>query len=618
MTMSKSVSSDPYARKWWVLVAVCMALFMVMLDATVVNVSIQSITKGIGASFSDAEWVLNAYTLVFASMLVTFGRLGDMFGRKRFFVTGLLVFGTGSLMCGLAATPAILIAARVLQALGGAFMVPATLSLTAASFPPHQRGMAMGIWGAVSGAATAAGPLLGGVLTDAFSWRYIFFINLPIVLIAIPFALWAIPESKDNRSHKVDWLGAALSVGVLASLCYGLIEGPKVGWGDARTLSYFGLAAVVLMLFLAWERRAKEPIIDLRLFRNRGFSAGSASGAVLMFGMMGLFFLVPMYLQAQLGYTARATGLAMTPMSAAILVAAPMAGRLSDRIGSRWLMFAGMLTAAVSVFWLSFLSAGDGWQWLILPLVLAGVGMGLVMAPMTSAVMAVAPKGEEGAASGVLSTMRAIGGVFGVAVLGAVFSTAMASNMVKALPSVQALPTAAIPYVTQVVENSSSGMGGTGFDEATLRSQVPTAAMLPLIEGAIRDAANETLPAAMQQPIADAVVAAAATGGSLDGASMMEALTPVMQKMGASGGGMPVDAAAFTAFGTAVGNDIAKNFALMGKSLASAASESFVSALRKAFRLASIVLAIGALLALLVKPGKNEESTLEPIRAAEQ
>lgn len=619
--MSTSLQEGKYARKWWVLLAVCLALFMVMLDATVVNVSVPAISQGLGATFAQAEWVLNAYTLVFASLLVTCGRLGDMFGRKRFFMIGLGVFGIGSLLCGLATTPAFLIAARAFQAFGAAFMMPATLSLTAVSFPANERGMAMGIWGAVSGVATAAGPLLGGVLTDAFSWRYIFFINLPVVLLAIPFTLWAVPENRDEHPHKVDWLGSLLSVALLGSLCYGLIQGPDWGWTDSRTLTYFGVALVVLVMFLIWERRAEEPIMDLRLFRHSAFSAGSASGAVLMFGMMGMFFLLPMYLSGQLGYSAADTGLAMTPMSGAILLSAPMAGKVSDKIGSRWLIFAGMLTAALAVFWLSFLPAGAEWQWLAAPLILAGVGMGLVMAPMTSAVMAVAPRGEEGAASGILSTMRQVGGVFGVAVLGAVFSTGMVSGMVNAVSSVKGLPAQAVPYVQAAIEDAEFGMGTSGMDSASLRSEVPTEAMMPLFEQAVTDASEASLPAAMQQPVADAVMETIAAGGTLDSEMMMQRLgqmMPATAAMPMSGAQGAESAEMFADFGTAVGENIESGFEDIGEGFADAAESSFLGALRDAFRLASIILVVGAFLALLVKKGQNVESSLEAIRARDE
>ena len=610
---STTASADPYARKWWVLLAVCLALFMAMIDGTVVNVSIPAISAGIGASFADAEWVLNAYTLVFASLLITFGRLGDMFGRKRFFLVGLVVFGIGSLFCGLATTPAILIGSRVLQAAGGAFMMPATLSLTAVSFPAEQRGMAMGIWGATSGLASAAGPLLGGWITDAFSWNYIFFINLPIVVLTLALAAWAVPESKDLRSHKVDFLGVVLSIAMLALLSYGLIEGPKLGWTDPTVLGLFGGSLVALAIFIVWERRVAEPIIDLRLFRNVGFSAGNASGAILMFGMIGMFFLLPVYLQAQLGYTAIQTGLTLMPLSATVLVSAPLAGRISDRIGSRWLIFSGMAIAAAAVFWASFLPIGAGWQWLAAPLAIAGIGMGLVMPSMTSAVMAVAPRGEEGEASGILSTMRQVGGLFGVAVLGAIFSTTMTAALLDRVPEVAGLPADAVPYVTTFIEESGSGMGpgmgGASLDQ--LREIVPDEAMAPLIADAVRAAAAATLPEQMQEPIAEAVIAEAVKGTAIDGTAMMTALGPVIGELAARG--ITAEPSAFMSFGTMVGSEIEKRFAVIGEGFAEAAKASFVAGIQLALRVASVVLLIGALLALLLKKGRNVESDLEAL-----
>ncbi|MHB1018437.1 MAG: MFS transporter [Coriobacteriia bacterium] len=603
-----ATDAGAYPHRWKVLAATCLALFMVLLDSTIVNVSIPAIADGLGATFAQAEWVLNAYTLVFAAMLVTFGRLGDMFGRKRFFIAGLVIFGIGSLLCGLASSAAFLIGSRVIQALGAAFMMPATLSLTAVNFPPEQRGLAMGIWGAVSGVGSAVGPTLGGVLTDAFSWHYIFFINLPIVLLAIPFALKVIPESRDESPHTVDWLGALLSAGLLASLCYALIEGQSLGWTDPTTLIYFGAAAVLLVLFLLQERRATEPIMDLRLFRNVGFSAGNVTGAVLMFGMMGMFFLLPVYMQAQLRYTATQTGLAMLPMSAAILVAAPAAGRLSDTIGSRWLVFVGMLSTAVAVFWLSFLPFGAGWTWLAAPLVLAGIGMGLVMPAMTSAVMAVAPRGEEGAASGVLSTMRQVGGVFGVALLGAVFASAMTAAIVDKVPEVPGLPAEAVPYVTEIIEGSSSMMGAS-MDMETLREAVPAEALLPLIENAVSGAAADTLPEPARDMVVEAVMAEVAKGTSMDGTVMMTALTPLVEQVAAAG--IEVEGSAWANFGMTVGSRIERAFADLGQGFADAASDGFVLGLRAALKVAAAFLALGALLALLLKPGKNVGPSLE-------
>jgi len=610
-TADLNQQADPYRHKWWVLASVCLALFMALLDGSIVNVAIPNIAKGLDAGFGDVEWVLNAYTLVFASLLVTFGRLGDMFGRKRFFIVGLSLFGLGSLLCGLSGTIEFLIAARVVQALGGAFMMPATLSLTAVNFPPEQRGMAMGIWGATSGVATAVGPSLGGWITELTSWNYIFFINIPIVLIAIPFALWAIPESRDEREHTIDFLGAGLSIVMLASLSYGLIEGPSKGWGSTEVLALFGIAVLSLVSFLVWEKRAKEPIMDLDLFRSPAFTAGNISGAILMFGMMGMFFMLPIYMQLNLGYDAIKTGFALTPLSAAVLISAPLSGRLSDKVGSRWLVFAGMLTAAIAVFWLSFLPYDAGWQFLAGPLAVAGLGMGLVMAPMTSAVMAVAPRGEEGAASGVLSTMRQLGGLFGVAVLGAVFQTALLANMVGGVQGVEALPQPARDTLAATIEAQGSSLmsrdSGASMDD--MRSLLPTESVLPVIEGAVRSAANESLPSALVDPVTGAVMAEVQAGTPLEGPLMMDKLKGLIPSEAMSD---PTQAASlgkqFARFGRTVGENIATAFEDIGTAISEMISRAFVDAMRSTFRIASIVLAIGAFLALFLKPGRNEDA----------
>jgi EmrB/QacA subfamily drug resistance transporter len=410
---------QPYARRWLVLFATSLALFMIMLDATVVNISVPSLIRDLHATLAESEWVLNAYTLTFAALLITFGRLGDMFGRRLLFVVGMVVFGTGSLLCGLAPTPLLLIGFRVLQATGSAFMMPATLSLTSVNFPPEEQGRALGVWGAVSGVALGVGPVLGGFLTQ-FSWRYIFFINLPVVAFAIPFTMAVVPKSEAGGRHRIDWLGVVLSIAFLLSFNFGMIEGPALGWGNPLIVGLLIGAAVMLAAFVWWEGRAAEPLMELDLFANRTFTAGNLSAALLLFCMLGLFFLMPLFLQGQLHFTALATGLALTPLSLALMVVAPVSGQLSDRVGSRWLAFGGLATTSVAMFWMSFLSPETTALSLAPRYVLAGLGMGLVLAPVTAAVMAKAPPDRKGGVSGVLATTRQVGAVLGVAVLGAV------------------------------------------------------------------------------------------------------------------------------------------------------------------------------------------------------
>jgi EmrB/QacA subfamily drug resistance transporter len=587
---------DPYARKWWVLVAVCLALFVAILDSTVVNIAIPTIVEDLGASLAEIEWVLNAYTLTFAALLITFGRLGDMYGRRRMFIVGLIVFGLGSAACGLAPTPQVLIAARVAQASGAAFMMPATLSLTAVSFPPEQRGLALGIWGAVSGVALAIGPTLGGLVTENLGWQYIFFINIPIIAVAIPFTLWAVRESRDERDHTLDWLGALLSIAVLVSFNYAMIEGPGRGWDDPLILGLLAASAVLLLVFVAWERRAKEPVLDLDLFRNRTFSAGNATGAVLMFGMMGVFFMVPLFLQTQLGFGAVRAGLALTPMSFAIMFAAPFSGRLSDRIGSKWLIFGGLLTAAASVWWLSYIALDTTVAWLAAPFIVAGIGMGLVMAPMTSAVMASAPEAEEGSAAGILSTMRQVGAVMGIAILGAVFASQMAAGIGEAVRETDTLPPELAASLADFVEaESGEMMGGPSLDMESLRDEIPEEAFAPLLAEAVADTIEE-IPEDIRISIPP---------GALEAMRDSETL--------ASGEGMPDEIAEsmppemISMFESSVERNLAARFEEFGAEMEIASSQAFVESMSYAFRVAAIVLALGALIALAIRPGSNVE-----------
>jgi EmrB/QacA subfamily drug resistance transporter len=587
---------DPYARKWWVLVAVCLALFMAILDSTVVNIAIPTIVEDLGASLAEIEWVLNAYTLTFAALLITFGRLGDMYGRRRMFIIGLVIFGAGSFACGLAPNPTVLIAARVVQASGAAFMMPATLSLTAVSFPPEQRGLALGIWGAVSGVALAVGPTLGGLVTENLGWQYIFFINIPIIAIAIPFTLWAVRESRDERDHTLDWLGALLSIAVLVSFNYAMIEGPGRGWGDPAIVGLLVASAVLLLVFIAWERRAREPVLDLDLFRDRTFSAGNATGAVLMFGMMGVFFMVPLFLQTQLGFGAVEAGLALTPMSFAIMLAAPFSGRLSDKIGSKWLIFGGLLVAAVSVWWLSYITIDVTVAWLAAPFIVAGIGMGLVMAPMTSAVMAAAPEAEEGSAAGILSTMRQVGAVMGIAILGAVFASQMSISIGDSVRETDTLPPELASSLADFVEEESGEMmGGPALDMESLREEIPEEDFAPLLAEALADTIEEipediriSIPPEALEAMSDPEMLAAGDGMPEEVAEMVP---PEMLSM----------------FESSVERDLAERFEAFGAEMETASSQAFVKSMSYAFRVAAIVLALGALIALAMRPGSNVE-----------
>src|SRR6266576_1259343 len=338
----------PEHRKWWTLVAVAVGLFMIMLDNTVVNVALPSIQKDLGIGISELEWVVNAYALTFGVLLLTGGKLADLLGRRAIFIAGLVIFTGASLWCGLAGGAASLIAARTVQGVGAALMNPATLSIITATFPPRQRGTAIGIWAGVSAMALAIGPLVGGVLTEHVNWNWIFFINVPIGvagLFAIPLF---IDESRDTSAdQRLDVPGLAASAVGLFSLTYAFIEANRYGWTSGRILGAFAVAAAALVTFVLLERHQRAPMLDLSLFRNRTF--GGANSAMLFVGlaMFGTFFYVSLYMQNVLKYSPVEAGASFLPMTILIILLAPRAGKLSDQYGSRWLVGGGMGLLAV-------------------------------------------------------------------------------------------------------------------------------------------------------------------------------------------------------------------------------------------------------------------------------
>jgi EmrB/QacA subfamily drug resistance transporter len=430
--------NDDNAR-WWTLGAMCFALFMIMLDNTVVNVALPSIQRDLHASLSALEWTANAYTLTFAVLLVTGGRLGDIFGRRRMFLFGVVVFGTASAIIGLSADDTMLVVFRAVQGIGAAFMMPATLALITQAFPPHQRGTAIGTWAGVSALALAIGPVVGGFLTEYVSWRAIFFINPPIAVIAVGVALFAAKESRDETVDRtIDFRGiAALTVG-LAALVLALVQGNTWHWGSGRVIGLFAVAVVGLAGFIVTERRVRVPIIDFNFFRNRTVAGVNIVGFVISFAMFAQFFFMTLYMQNVLGYSPLQTGLRFLPSTVLIVVMGPIAGRLTDRIGSRPLMTLGLVLVSASIFIQSRITIHSGYGLLLPGFMLMGAGMGLVMSPMSTAAMNAVDRSKAGAASGVLSMSRMVGSTFGVAVMGAIVTTVGRSELSRSLPQVSA------------------------------------------------------------------------------------------------------------------------------------------------------------------------------------
>jgi EmrB/QacA subfamily drug resistance transporter len=354
-------------RKWWTLGALAFALFMIMLDNTVVNVALPSIQGDLGIGLSELEWTVNAYALTFAVLMLSGGKLADFFGRKRIFLLGLAVFTASSLVCGLATSGGMLIGARTVQGVGAALMMPATLSIISATFPPRQRGTAIGIWAGVSAMALAIGPLIGGVITEHIDWSWIFFVNVPIGALGLAVGWIVIRETRDTSAEqRLDIPGLLASAPALFALTFALIEANSYGWTDPVIVALFAAAAVGLLLFVLLERHQRAPMLDLSLFRSSTFAGANVVALLVTLAMFGVFFFMSLYMQNILGYSATQTGAVFLPMTILIILIAPIAGRLSDRIGSRWLMTAGMSCLAVALVVFSRLGLDSGF-WNIFP-----------------------------------------------------------------------------------------------------------------------------------------------------------------------------------------------------------------------------------------------------------
>ena len=411
-------------RKWWTLGAVAFALFMIMLDNTVVNVALPSIQRDLGIGLSELEWTVNAYALTFAVLMLTGGKLADFMGRRRVFIVGLAIFTVSSLVCGLATSGEMLIGARTVQGVGAALMMPATLGIISATFPVEERGMAIGIWAGVSAMALAFGPIVGGLLTEHIHWGWIFFINVPVGVLAIVAARLVISESRDTSAEqRLDVPGLLVSGGALFALVFGLIEASRYGWTSPTILSLFALAAVGLVAFVLLERHQRAPMLDLSLFRSGTFAGANLVAMLLFLAMFGIFFFVSIYMQNVLGYSAVKAGAVFLPMTVLIMFLGPVTGKLSDRVGSRWLVTAGMTFVGISLIIYSRLDADSGFWDLFPGLILGGMGMATVMPPVTAAAIGSVPVAKAGVGSGILNTFRQVGGALGIAVMGAIVAS---------------------------------------------------------------------------------------------------------------------------------------------------------------------------------------------------
>jgi EmrB/QacA subfamily drug resistance transporter len=493
--------------RWWTLGAMCFALFMIMLDNTVVNVALPSIQRDLHATLSALEWTVNAYTLTFAVLLVTGGRLGDIFGRRRMFLFGVAVFGLSSAAIGFAPSDTALVAFRAVQGVGAAFMMPATLSIITQAFPPHQRGTAIGTWAGVSALALAIGPVLGGLLTQQVSWRAIFFINPPIALIAVAVTLFAARESRDETvSRKVDFPGIATITVSLTALVLALVEGNAWHWASARVISLLAVAVVGLVAFTVTELRSPAPMVDFGFFRSRTFLGANLVGFIVSFAMLAQFFFLALYMQNILHYSPLQTGVRFLPSTVVIIIMGPLAGRLTDRVGPRIPMTLGLFTVASALFIQSQLTVHTGYGLLLPGFILMGLGMGLTMSPMSTAAMNAVNRTKAGVASGVLAMSRMVGGTFGVAIMGALVTAIGKSRIDQGLPHLpaatrsdiaNALGAGAAPageasrHVTSVVREAFISALGTGLTIGAAVTLVGAVVAFTLVQRVIRTAVPE-------------------------------------------------------------------------------------------------------------------------------
>jgi len=416
-------------RKWWTLGAVCVATFMLLLDITVVNTALPAIQQDLGGSFTDLQWVIDAYALSLAALVLTAGSLADRLGRRRVFAAGLGIFSLASLLCALAPDPTFLNLARGLQGVGGAVMFAVSLALVAQEFPSGpERGMAMGIYGATIGVAVAIGPLVGGLLTDGFGWQSVFLLNVPIGAAALVVTYWKLAESRDPNATRIDWGGLATFSTALFLLVLALVRGNDEGWGSPLIVSLFAGAGALLAAFAAIERRVAEPMLPLGLFRRRAFTGVQLAAFAVSGSLFALFLYLTLYLQSFLGYSPIEAGIRYLPITVASFVVAPLAGLALARVQARYLMSAGLLLAGLGMTLMTGLGMHSTWTALLAGFLISGAGVGLLNPVIADVALSVVPKERSGMAAGINDTFRQVGIAVGIAAWGAIFLGAGAAK----------------------------------------------------------------------------------------------------------------------------------------------------------------------------------------------
>jgi EmrB/QacA subfamily drug resistance transporter len=461
-------------KKWWTLIVVCAGTFMLLLDVTIVIVALPSIQSGLHATFSEVQWVVDAYALTLATVLLTAGSLADRYGRRLLFSIGLVVFTLGSLLCGVAQSPIMLILSRSAQGIGGAILFATSLALLAHSFHGKERGMAFGVWGAVTGVAAGLGPVLGGVITTAVSWRGIFLVNLPIGVAAVAITRWRVEESKTPYAARPDWVGFVTLTAGLVSLVYGLIRAGEIAWSNEGVVICMALAAGFLAAFVAVELRAKHPLFDLSLFRIPTFSGGLIAAFSMNGSLYAMLLYLVLYLQDDLGYSALDAGLQLLILSAVALVASIFSGVFSERLPVRWLIGPGLFLVGIGLLLMTRLNGESTWTHLIPGFIVAGAGSGLVNPPLASTAVGVVTPQRSGMASGVNTTFRQIGMAMGIAVYGSIFASSLQKKMGQDLADTPALH----EHLPRIVNAVQQGNVAQLFDTTPQVLREPLAAAI--------------------------------------------------------------------------------------------------------------------------------------------
>jgi EmrB/QacA subfamily drug resistance transporter len=491
-------------QKWLTLIAVCVGIFMLLIDITVVNVALPSIQRSLHASFSDLQWVVNAYALTLAALLLSAGSLADLFGRKRLFAIGLVIFTAASLTCGLAQSPVMLNTSRAVQGIGGAIMLATSLALIAEAFRGPDRATAFAAYGAVIGAAVAIGPLVGGALTSGLGWRWIFFVNVPIGIGAVIITIRSVSESRDPGATRVDWLGLVTFSSSLFLFVYALIQGNSDGWGSTEIIACFAAAAALMIAFVIAEVRQERPMFDLALLRRPAFAGASIVAFALSASMFSLFLYFTLYIQNVLGYSPFQAGLRFLPMTLLLFAVAPLAGRLTVKVPIRAILGAGLVLVAGALALMSGLTGTSSWTHLLPGFILGGIGIGLINPALAITAVGVVPHARSGMASGINNTCRQTGIATGIAALGAIFQHEVSVRTLSGLRRSGQLH--AVLRDTHGKLASTFGSGSTGSLAHALPAG-PRAALLTSFHTAFAGALNEILL------IAAAIALAGAIGG---------------------------------------------------------------------------------------------------------